>query len=354
MTRNEKSVLILTHSRDQYTVPRVAAEITRRGARALRFDTDLFPTERKISARFGDRARHAFEANLCETDVEIDRRSAERDVGARVSNANSVSLAPDEITAVWSRKVWTPTMDASLDARLKEGCVRESYAALYGFFDTLQHARWVNDMTAMNEAENKLRQLRIAEEVGLRVPKTLVTNDPDAARAFHAEHAPLVAKMLTPLTISMGEAPMFVHTSPVRSEDLEHLDGLRHSPMVFQETIEKRLELRIAFVAGRMFAGAIDARGSEHGRTDWRLSRPGEVRWTRGEVPRELAERLIALMDRLRLVYGAIDVIETPEGDHVFLEVNPGGEWGMLERDLGLPIAAALADALLEPVETNS
>jgi glutathione synthase/RimK-type ligase-like ATP-grasp enzyme len=52
-------------------------------------------------------------------------------------------------------------------------------------------------------------------------------------------------------------------------------------------------------------------------------------------------------MDRLGLAYGAIDVIRTPDGNHVFLEVNPIGEWGMLQRDLGLPIADAIADALL-------
>jgi hypothetical protein len=28
--------------------------------------------------------------------------------------------------------------------------------------------------------------------------------------------------------------------------------------------------------------------------------------------------------------------------------VNPGGEWGMLERDLGLPISEAIAEALLQ------
>jgi hypothetical protein len=28
--------------------------------------------------------------------------------------------------------------------------------------------------------------------------------------------------------------------------------------------------------------------------------------------------------------------------------VNPSGEWGMLERDLGLPISEAIAKALLE------
>jgi hypothetical protein len=54
------------------------------------------------------------------------------------------------------------------------------------------------------------------------------------------------------------------------------------------------------------------------------------------------------LMAGLGLVFGAADLICTPSGEHVFLEVNPGGEWGMLERDLDLPISEAIAAALLE------
>ena len=52
-------------------------------------------------------------------------------------------------------------------------------------------------------------------------------------------------------------------------------------------------------------------------------------------------------MASLDLAFGAIDVIRSPDGGHVFLEVNPAGEWGMLERDLGCPIADAIAEALL-------
>jgi glutathione synthase/RimK-type ligase-like ATP-grasp enzyme len=52
-------------------------------------------------------------------------------------------------------------------------------------------------------------------------------------------------------------------------------------------------------------------------------------------------------MGELGMQYGAFDFIETPEGEHVFLEVNPSGEWGMLEKDLGYPISEAIADALL-------
>jgi glutathione synthase/RimK-type ligase-like ATP-grasp enzyme len=156
-----------------------------------------------------------------------------------------------------------------------------------------------------------------------------------------------VAKLLAPVSYGMGADSAFVYTNEVSESDLEDASGLRHSPMVFQERIPKSLELRIAYVAGKFFAGALDASRSARGQVDWRRATPEECRWQRASIPPELEIQLSTLMSRLRLVYGAIDIIRTPAGEHVFLEVNPGGEWGMLERDLDLPISEAIADALL-------
>ena len=309
------TVLLLTHSGDRFVVERVVEALARRGARAFRFDTDLFPSEARLGGH-----------RLACGGQELDLR---------------------DVRAVWVRKIWTPRIDERLEPRLREGAVRESAAALAGFLDGLHGVRWIDPLDAIRAASNKMRQLRIAGEVGLDVPRTLLTNDPAAVRAFRAEHGPVVAKMLTALSFGMEAQPLSVRTSLVRDEDLEHLDALRHAPMVFQELVEKELELRVACVGRRAFAGAIDASGSERGKVDWRSARPDEARWRPAELLPEVASPLHALLERLGLRQGAVDLIRTPDGRHVFLEVNPVGEWGMLERDLGLPIADAIAAELL-------
>lgn len=317
------TVLLVTHSGDYFTVDRVAEALARRGARPVRFDTDLFPEELRLSAALGPGgARHFIRAGVEEVEA-------------------------SEVRAVWARRVWPPRLSERLDERFRAACVRESGAALEGFFDGLSGARWVNDQLRERAAENKLLQLRLALESGLEIPPTLLTNDARRARAFYeAEDGLVVAKLLRPLSVSMGAAPFFVYTSDVRAADIEALDSLRHCPVVFQRKIEKRRELRVAYVAGRLFPGALDAAGSARGRTDWRLAEPSECSWSHASLDQPTAARLEALMRRLGLDYGAIDLIETPDGRLVFLEVNPGGEWGMLEHDLDLPISEAIADAL--------
>ncbi len=323
-TASREAVLLLTHSGDFYTVDLVSHALARRGVRPVRFNTDLFPSLVKLSARAGDeRAAHI----VTETGAEI-------------------SVA--EVRAVWARKLWSPRMNDDLDERYRSLCVSESAAALEGFFDALHDARWVNNLERQREAENKQRQLRLAARAGLRLPRTLVTNDPAAARQFFAEtNGQTVAKLLRPLAVSMDADQPFVYTSRVREEDLAGAEALRHSPMVFQELIPKAHELRVAYVAGETFAGALNATGTSRGQTDWRLAAPEECHWQEAELPTDVVSKLKTLMTELGLCFGAIDLICTPSGEHVFLEVNPGGEWGMLERDLGLPISEAIAGALL-------
>jgi MvdC family ATP-grasp ribosomal peptide maturase len=320
-------ILLLTHSADHYTIDLVSDALARAGARPVRVNTDGFPGEVRLSARIGaDGQRHA------------------------LRTGNAVVDAAD-VAAVWLRKLWIPRMDPSLEESFREHCIRESRAALHGFLGGLGRCRWLDPPEHVRQAEEKLRQLREARAAGLRIPRTLSSNDPEEVRGFFDELARegrgMVAKLLTPFSVGMGRPAQFVYTSEVREADLAALESLRHCPMLFQERIEKARELRIAYVDGRCFAGAVDARGTS-GEADWRRAAVGECAWLEEDVPAELAAGLRRLMSAFGLRFGAADVIITPEGEHVFLEVNPGGEWGMLQRDLGLPIAEAIADALLD------
>lgn len=319
----EPAALLLTHSRDVFTIDRVMDALGRRGVRPVRLDTDLFPTELRLSLE-----------DLGDGPIQVLRRGED-------------PVRGDEITAVWTRSIWPPRLPEDLDPRFGEGCVAQSRDMLAGFLANLRPQRWLSHPESVRRSANKLVQHRAASKVDLPVPRTLITNDQDRVRRFcDTIGGPVVTKLLKPLSMAMGRAPMAVYTSELGPDDLEALDGLELAPMIFQEKVDKDLELRVMYVCGRLFAGAVDASGSQRGETDWRLSETGETAWQPAEVPAETAGKMRRLMAELDLETGAFDLIRTPAGAHVFLEVNPLGEWGMLERDLGLPISETLAAAL--------
>lgn len=323
----QKTILLLTHSKDYYTIDRVEKAIARKGCRPFRFNTDQFPQQVKLSIHLEEG-----EVVLSLQEEDLQKKFYAKDV-----------------YSVWVRKIGTPYIPENMDPLLRQGCITESLEVLEIFLRVFDNVRWIDDPARVRKAEDKLYQLRTAQSVGLATPRTLITNDPQKVQDFyHSLGGNIVAKMITPLTVSMGGNTPFVHTSRIGPEDLQHLESLRHSPMAFQEYIPKEYELRIIYVDGELFTGALHWKTPGEAPVDWRTPDQQVFRWEHFNVPETLADKIRTLMKQLGLYFGALDVILTPERQYVFLEVNPAGEWGMLERDLGLTISDAIANALIK------
>ena len=54
-------------------------------------------------------------------------------------------------------------------------------------------------------------------------------------------------------------------------------------------------------------------------------------------------QQMFAALD---IIYGAVDFIVTPDGDYIFLEVNPAGQFMWMQHDLGLDMSGCFADLL--------
>lgn len=330
---SDAPVLLLTHSGDFYTIDLVEAALRRRGADALRVDTDRFPTGLELSARFAAGTRSFF-------------------LALEDGNGRKREVALDRVPAVWARRLWPGRLPPDVDPRFASHCRQQSRTAFFDTLSLLEGAHWVNAIQPLFRAESKLLQLKVAQEVGLLLPETVITNAPDEARALYERTGKrAVTKLLGALSQTMNATGAFVYTSKLDDEDMSALDGLALCPQIFQALVDKREELRVIVVGERCFAGAIDASKSARGTVDWRLTEPGSgVSWTEATLPPDVEAKLLALCRALSLRYVAVDLIVTPAGEHVFLEVNPAGEWGWLERDLGLPIADAIAAELLRGV----
>lgn len=189
-------------------------------------------------------------------------------------------------------------------------------------------------------ASRKAFQLRVAAELGLEVPRTLITSDPTRARAF-VEEIGLGNTVFK--TFSCTHA-VWRETRVVRDAEMEAVDAVRYAPVIFQEYVPAEVDLRVTIVGDRIFPAAIHSQGTDYP-IDFRMSL-GQALTEPVELPAEVRQRLSALTARLGLAYAAIDMRRRPDGRYVFLEVNTAGEFLFVEERTGQPIARAVADWL--------
>jgi hypothetical protein len=122
---------------------------------------------------------------------------------------------------------------------------------------------------------------------------------------------------------------------------------VRYCPVTVQPYVDKRVELRVTVVGDRVFPVALDSQWTNHTRHDWRRGDHHHGRYAIHDLPPDHAQRCVELVRRLGLCFGAIDLILTPDGRYVFLEINPNGAWLWMQRTTGLPIGAAICDVLM-------
>ena len=316
-------MLLVTSTPAEEQVRRLRGALEARGADVVLFDPSRFPEEVRLSV--------AFEGGERRTALELPERVVEL---ARVS-------------AVWWQRPLPPQASALVPPEQREWAARQAAALLDGIWDGLD-VLWVPGPRRVAEASDaKVRQLEVAQRLGLRVPRTLVTNDPARALAFYdACEGCLVSKALRSGGAVRDGEKHLAYTHVVRRRDLQHLAGVERAPVIFQELVPKRLELRVTVVGQRAFTAAIDSQSSPFAREDLRRA-DDLVACATHELAPEVEALCVRLVQALGLAFGAIDMVLTPAGEHVFLEVNASGQWAWVETRAGLPITAALADLLV-------
>ncbi len=243
------------------------------------------------------------------------------------------------VGAVWYRRIRPYGFHEDLrDETSRMFAWSEANEALLGTWYSLD-CFWMNPPMADEVSQRKIRQLQLARRLGLSVPETLVTNEPDAARQFIETHG--VGRVIRKAFRNIAQAPRETHL--LSEQDLPLLESVRYAPVIFQRFVPADRDLRVTVVGDEIFAAAITSE-SQYA-ADYRPGL-GSAEVVPYELPPAVAEKLLALMRAFGLQYGAVDFRVTPDGDHVFLEVNPVGEYLFISQRTGQPIPAAIAATL--------
>jgi ATP-GRASP peptide maturase of grasp-with-spasm system len=269
-------------------------------------------------------------------------------------------LPLDEVRAVWYRR-WPrqryqgeiemidPRFGVAMQERLR--LVQHLNLELRKLGEAvLAHLRdrpWLTDPDTVSP--NKLLVLERAAAAGLDIPATLVTTRRAELERFAVACGPLISKPVGEATgFFLDEKLHSLHTLAVEPEQIAALPETFPASL-FQERLEKRYELRVFYLAGECYAMAIFSQSDEQTRIDFR--RYNHARPNRNvpyRLPSAVAERIDALMRDLGLETGSIDLVKTPDGRTVFLEVNPVGQFSMVSRPCNYPLERRVAEVLMQ------
>lgn len=250
-------------------------------------------------------------------------------------HGNGCFFEYDNPDIVWLRRPLRPTISDVIHAEDKEKVIEENQAFFQSWWYTLsQKAYWVNPIDAVKRARNKSVQLRLAKQVGWKIPDTLFSNDPSMVKQFLLSYrrGDIIYKTLTPCTWHEAGQLRVNYTHEITLDRLPS-DGILKSMVgIFQKRIEKSYELRITCMGDHIVAAKILSQSMPDGKTDWRQIAPQHLPIQPCELPRHIQLQCIALMRALGIVFGCMDVIYTPEGEYYFLEVNEQGQFLWIEE----------------------
>lgn len=237
--------------------------------------------------------------------------------------------------AVWLRRWYQPLASSQLhpaDSKFAQVESTEFMRSAVHLFDERERF-WVNPLAAKLRADRKPVQLLNAKAVGLRIPRTLFSNDPGRIRGFFRDNGGrAIYKPLTAACWISDETSHATFTSVLSEELLRNDASLANAPGIYQEFLAKDFELRVTVIGRSVFAARLDSQKDGYYLTDWRANQlDNDIACELYELPEEIEEKCLALMDRLGLVFGCIDIVVTPTGEHVFLEVNEMGQFVWVE-----------------------
>lgn len=258
---------------------------------------------------------------------------------SRASEAKFVidgtEISTSEVTAAWYRRggrfndysVFNEVPDHDVAVQLDTHLHSEMQQTAQSLYALLEHKPW---LTRPSEARvNKMHVLRTAANLGLDVPATIITNSRAELEAFRDKHGRIITKAISNGTaFYVGEHRCVTYTEEVHEADIADLPE-RFLPTLAQELLVKKYEIRIVYLAGRLYPAAIFSQADPRTQIDFRhynVQKPN--RTVPYRIDPEVEESVRRLMETLGLTTGSLDFVRTADDRLVFLEVNPVGQFG--------------------------
>jgi len=286
--------------------------------------------------------------------------------GYSVEVSNDLPLAvqinsKENFDSAWLRRVfWPRNFSIATDAADKDYISGENKRYIDNVLDCLSKngIKWLNDKPSCISGELKIKQLYACHQLGIRFPNTLISSDASKIRNFVAKHGAVAVKPLDVYTWKQDDGSrLMTYTNVITNAQLKSIsdEELLSCPVIYQELIDKKLELRVVAVGNEVFACSIKNPNAEC--IDFRFYQTDEtLDYSSFDVPPRLGEEMLKLTNFFGLQMASSDFCVDKDGNIFFLDLNPGGAFLFVEYWGGNRIVASVA-ALLGgglPNEYNS
>jgi glutathione synthase/RimK-type ligase-like ATP-grasp enzyme len=241
-----------------------------------------------------------------------------------IEDINGVKIRVEDIKAIIIRRPAIPNVHK--DETKNRFLGREILFGLRAFLETTS-AIWMNHPDSNSMASSKPKNLRLASNLGLKVPKTLISSDPIEISNWLEKHEKSIIKAISYGLMERKNSAEMAFTQRIPKNFNVKDDILPSVPILLQEEIEKEADVRKEI--------------------DWRAHNSGD-KWNSFQLPEIIEKMCIQLCGKLKLEFAAIDLVKSISGDFFFLELNPNGQWVWIEEETGLPISDTIVQHLSE------
>jgi ATP-GRASP peptide maturase of grasp-with-spasm system len=268
-------------------------------------------------------------------------QSNENSGDIEIKTSNEQEFNYDNIDAIWYRKGdLLLKIEPTINVSYFSNNTKDEWSVVKDFI--MLNFRCKTILGSYSKGDiNKLQVLKIAKEIGLNIPDTIVCTDRISLIKKINKKRIINKHISNIINVNFKNKLYLARTNEIDIKTLPQ----SFFPSLFQNLIEKKYELRIFFLKNTFYPMAIFSQADKKTDVDFRnynYEKPN--RNVPFILPQSIKAKLKNLMKKLKLNTGSIDMIVTPNDEYIFLEVNPVGQFGMvsypcnyfLEREIAI------------------
>ncbi|MET3026041.1 grasp-with-spasm system ATP-grasp peptide maturase [Flavobacterium sp. UW10123] len=255
----------------------------------------------------------------------------------------------NDITVVWYRK-----FGFLIDYEKKIGVNNDLLDYIYTEFKNIYNLimKLLEGKKTLCEKPSvfsKIDILNKASQIGLKVPKSLITTEKSRLIEFYSQNNSFI------ITKSIGEAKHLKYKNSeftLATHMIKNVEMLpcNFSPSLFQQYIDKEIEIRVFYLDKKCYSMAIFSQNNENTKLDFRnYDNKHPNRFVPYKLPEIIEDKIVCFMESIGLNTGSLDIIKAKaDGQYYFLEVNPFGQFGMTSKPCNYNLHKKVAEFLIK------